>query len=100
MASKGRRRFTPKQKLEIVVAGLSNGEKVSEVCRTHGISTNQYYTWRNQLLGSAEAVYGGRKGADPSAAKVERMAQEITRMKDVVAEITVENLAIKKGLWP
>lgn len=39
VALKGRRRFTPKQKLEIVVAGLSNGEKVSEACPAPGLDS-------------------------------------------------------------
>lgn len=100
MTSKKRRQFTPKQKLEIVLAGLSNGEKVSEICRRQGISTNQYYNWRSQLLSSADAVFGRQKGADQPSAKEERLSEDLTRMKDVVAEITAENLAIKKGLWP
>ena len=53
--------------------------------------------WRKQLLASAEAVLARKKhnGEDRRMAK---LATENQRMKNVVAEITAENLDLKKPL--
>jgi len=40
-----RRRFTAKEKRQIVREGLRSDCKVAELCRREGISTAQYYTW-------------------------------------------------------
>ena len=90
------RKWSPKDKLEIVLEGLKDEFGVSVICRSKGISTTQYYQWKNQLLGSADAVFQ-RKNNKPSI-KEERLKQENERMKTVIAEIVVENLELKKGL--
>jgi len=44
------RKFTAKQKVEIVLAGLRGDRSVREVCREHGIAETLYYHWREKLL--------------------------------------------------
>ena len=54
--------------------------------------------WRKQLLGSAEEVFG-RKSKETSTNRAEeRLRIENDRMKSVIAEITAENLDLKKTL--
>jgi hypothetical protein len=50
-----------------------------------------------QLLGSARRVFEDRRGR-PDAAEQHRAA-ELQRLKGVIAEITAENLDLKKGRW-
>ena len=90
------RKWSPKDKLEIALEGLKDESGVSVICRSKGISTTQYYQWKNQLLGSADAVFQ-RQNNKPSI-KEEKLKQENERMKTVIAEIIVENLELKKGL--
>ncbi len=92
--SKKRRRWPASEKLRIVLAGLDAHTEISELCRREGISPTQYYTWRNQLLGAADRVFD-EKSTKPSREQ-ERLASELTRAKDVIAEITAENLELKK----
>ncbi|GMV96560.1 MAG: hypothetical protein AMXMBFR83_09250 [Phycisphaerae bacterium] len=95
--SKDRRTWTAKKKLQIVLESLQSDQKVAELCRREGISPNRVYLWRKQLLGSAEAVFARKKAVreDP---KVTRLEADNQRMKDVIAEITAENLVLKKTL--
>ena len=94
---RARRKWTPTRKLQIVLETLQSDRKLAEICRREGVSPNLVYQWRKQLLGAAEAVFGPkpRNGPDP---QIERLAAENTRMKSVVAEITAENLELKKTL--
>jgi transposase len=91
-----RRRWTAAEKLRIVLAGMQPGVEVSELCRREGINPTQYYGWKKQLLSSAAKVFDAHEGR--AGAREERLASENRRMKDVIAEITAENLELKKGL--
>jgi len=91
-----RRKWSAADKLRIVLAGMQPNVEVSELCRREGINPTQYYGWKKQLQSSAAKVFGDAAGK-PSA-REERQAAERRRLKDVVAEITAENLELKKGL--
>lgn len=91
-----RRRWSPADKLRIVLAGMDPGVEVSELCRREGVNPTQYYGWRKQLLSSAERVFS-ENGEKPSR-REERLESDLVRAKDVIAEITVENLELKKTL--
>ena len=92
-----RRRRPAEEKLRIVLAGLSGDIEVSELCRREGISPTQYYGWKKQLMSSAGKVFAN--GPDKASAEQQRAEAELNRAKDVIAEITAENLDLKKGLW-
>lgn len=96
MGSKSRRKWSSQEKMRIVLAGLEGGTEVSELCRREGISPTQFYNWKNQLVQSADQVFG-RKSGKPDR-KQERLESDLTRAKDVIAEITAENLDLKKTL--
>jgi transposase len=91
-----RRKWTAGEKLRVVLLGLDPQVKVSELCRREGITANQFYTWKQQLLSSAGAVFGGKANA-PSVRET-KLEAENQRMKNVVAEITAENVELKKTL--
>jgi len=93
-----RRAWKPEEKLRIVLAGMEPGVKVSELCRHEGIQPTQYHTWKSQLTGSAEAIFGNRKQSQAEQRKEERHEQQLGRKDAVIAEITAENLQLKKTL--
>jgi len=87
-----RKQWSSAEKLRIVLAGMQADTKVSELCRREGITATQYYQWRDRLLNSAGAVFERKS----SAAEEAPGEVELRRMKDVIAEITAENLELKK----
>ena len=91
-----RRQRKAEDKLRIVLEGLEGGVEISDLCRREGIHPNQYYQWKKQLLGSADQVFGSARSR-PSREQ-QRTETELARAKDVIAEITAENLDLKKTL--
>ena len=92
-----RRRFSADEKLRIVLEGMANEKGVAEVCRRHGISSTQFYTWRKKLMKGAREIFD-RKRSKKAEEKFERLEEELKRKDSVIAEITEENLELKKGL--
>jgi transposase len=70
------RKFTARQKLEIVLAGLKGERSVRDLCREHEISETLDYRWRDQLI---------EAGAERLAGKEERQAEKELRRR--VAEL-------------
>jgi transposase len=91
-----RRKWSAADKLRIVLAGMQPNVEVSDLCRREGINPTQYYGWKKKLQSGAGKVFDEAESR-PSA-REERQAEELRRLKDVVAEITAENLELKKGL--
>ena len=91
-----RKKWPAAEKLRIVLAGMQPNVEVAELCRREGINPTQYYGWKKQLLSSATKVFDAADGR--LNASEEKKEAELRRMKDVIAEITAENLELKKGL--
>jgi transposase len=92
-----RRKWSAAEKLRIVLAGMQPEVSISDLCRQEGINATQYYAWKNQLLSSAGKVFDGQAGRRSAAE--DRQGAELQRLKNVIAEITAENLELKKGRW-
>ena len=93
---KTRRKYSTEEKIRIVLEGLRGEESIAELCRREGINPTQYYSWRKHLLSSADRVFN-ENGQKPSRQQ-ERLESDLARAKDVIAEITSENLELKKTL--
>jgi transposase len=98
--SKGEhRRFTAEQKLAILREAEQPGVTVSEVCRRHGLAPSVFYRWRAVAdNGSAAALKRDGKRAARKGDVEARQKAEIERLRAVVAEITAENLELKKKI--
>ena len=94
-----RRRFAPEEKMKIVLEGLSGTIEISELCRKYQITTTMFYNWKERLLENSATVFNDKRGRKPATErKTEELQQEVTRLKDTIAEITTENLALKKKI--
>lgn len=79
------RKWTGKQKLQIVLEGLSGKMSVSDLCNRHEISQSMYYKWRDQLLNNGNQIF------DAAPEKhVERLKGENRRLKGIIGDLTVE----------
>jgi len=100
MGTQDRRQWTAEEKLRIIAEARQSGQTVSEVCRHHQVAPGQLYAWEKQArLGALEALrhsQRGRKLADPLAP----FQAEVERLRAVISELSVENLQLKRGLWP
>ena len=97
MNQDGRRQWTAADKLRIVMAGMQKDVEIADLCRQEGIKATQYYGWKKQLLSSASKVFeDGRKKKRPG--EDARKEARMQRLERVIAEITAENLELKKTL--
>jgi transposase-like protein len=89
-----KKRFTPQEKLQILLQGLRGDGTIAEVCRRYETSTPQFYRWKRQLYESTNSIFR-RKNKHNS--KEEAILRELNRMKNVITELTMENLELKRG---
>lgn len=61
------------------------GAKTPELCRRHGIAPHTFYRWK--------AKYGGMNVSD--VAKLKQLEEENSRLKRIVANLTLDNDALK-----
>jgi transposase len=100
MSERKYRRFTAEEKLAILKEAEQPGVTIAEVCRKHRLAPSMFYAWRavaQQAVGSAMKNTDRRGQAKPDA-ETERLRAELARMRAVVAEVTAENLELKKKL--
>lgn len=94
------RRFTAEEKRTILEEIQQPGVTLSEVCRKNRVSPGLVYRWRavtQQATTEALQQVDSRGKSQPDATVV-RLQAELDRMRRVVAEITAENLEMKKKL--
>jgi transposase-like protein len=95
-----RRRLTVEEKLRILEEAQQPGVQIADLCRRHGISTSQFYGWRETARQAAKVALSqppGRKGQPKAQAQLERLQAERDRLRAVIAEITAENLELRKN---
>ncbi|HEV2398577.1 MAG TPA: IS3 family transposase [Candidatus Sulfotelmatobacter sp.] len=77
---------------EQIIAILKQGEAgltTAELCRQHGITEQTYYRWK--------AKYGGMDSSE--AKKLKQLEDENRKLKHVVADLTLDNRALKDVLF-
>jgi len=90
-----RRSFSAEEKLKIVMEGLREGNKISEVCRRHDIHSSQFYDWKEKaMLGAKEGLKPKRNG---KSKKLKRKDEKLNQLKEIVADLKVENETLKKN---
>ena len=62
------------------------GVKTADLCHKHGISPATFYIWK--------AKYGGMDVNE--AKRLKHLEQENSKLKRVVAELTLDNMALKE----
>ena len=95
-----RRRLTIEDKLRILEEAQQLGVQIADLCRRHGIATSQFYGWRERAKQAAKAALSqppGRKGRARGPDELERLRAERDRWKSVAAELTAENLELRKN---
>ena len=79
-----RNRFSEEQIAAILKQGEA-GMKTAELCRQNSISEATYYNWK--------ARYGGLAVSDVQ--RLKRLEDENSRLKRVVADLTLDNVVLK-----
>jgi len=93
-----RRKFSPEEKIRIVLEGLRGEQGVAELCRREGIAANLYYRWSKDFLEAGKKQLAGDTHREATSDEVKDLRAENRDLKEVVAEITLKNRVLKKSL--
>lgn len=77
-------RFTEEQIIRLLKRA-EGGEKIADLCRAAGISDTTFQRWK--------AKYGGLDVNE--ARRLKQLEDENRRLKQLVAELTLDNVALK-----
>ncbi len=98
--AKERRQFAPPTKLQILKEGRNSNTPLSQVCEQYAISPTLFYQWERIAEQAALTAFAsqkrGRKKLRPSE---EQLLAEVQRLREVIAELSSENLQLKKRRW-
>lgn len=95
-----RRKFTPEEKVRIVLEGFRGEVRVSELCRREGIRPNVYYAWLKDFMEAGKTRLQADTVRDATQAEVETLKRDNERLKQLVAELSLQNLVLKKTAIP
>ena len=93
---KTRRKFSAEEKIRIVLEGLRGEETIAELCRREGISPNLYYNWSKEFLEAGKQRLLGNTKRQADTTEVVRLRQENGQLKHLVADLSLENVILKK----
>src|SRR5215831_13055957 len=92
-----RRQFSTEEKIRIVLSGLRGEDSIAELCRREGIVQNLYYRWSKEFLEAGKKRLAGATARAATSDEVKELRREASALKEVVAELTLENRLLKKA---
>jgi len=99
-SNRPRRRLAAEVKLQAIQEARQGGMPISQVCEKYAIRPAQFYQWEKTAEQAAlAALQGQKRGPRSVPAREAELLAEIERLREVIAEITTENLQFKKGRW-
>ena len=94
---KTRRRFSAEEKIRIVLEGLRGEEGIATPCRREGLNPNLYYRWSKEFLEAGKRRLVGDTTREVTSGEVLAVREEVAQLKQVVAELVLENRLLKKA---
>ena len=93
-----RRNYSAEEKIRIVLEGLRGEDSIAELCRKEGINQNLYYRWSKEPLEAGKRRLAGDVVREATTDEVKNLRQETLGLKEVVAELLMENRLLKKSV--
>ena len=93
-----RKQYSAEEKIRIVLAGLRGEDSIAELCRREGINQNLYYRWSKEFLEAGKKRLAGDTAREATSDEVKGLRREAVELKEVVAELTLENRLLKKSM--
>ncbi len=90
-----RRHYSAEDKIRIVLEGLRGEESIAELCRREGITSSMYYGW---FLEAGKRRLAGDTARAATTDEVKELRREASALKEVVADLTLENRLLKKSM--
>ena len=95
---KTRQTYSAEEKIRIVLAGLRGEQSISVLCRREGIAESLYYSWSKEFLEAGKKRLAGDVSRQATSVEVKGLRSEMRDMKELVADLTLENRLLKKSM--
>tara|TARA_B100000614_G_scaffold258941_1_gene282428 strand:+ start:89 stop:463 length:375 start_codon:yes stop_codon:yes gene_type:complete len=95
---KTRKQYSSEEKIRIVLEGLRGEESIAALCRREGIAESLYYSWSKEFLEAGKKRLAGDTARQANTGEVKNLQREMRDMKELVAELSLENRLLKKSM--
>ena len=95
-----RRKYTPEEKVRIVLEGFRREVAVNELCRREGIKPGAYYAWTKDFMEAGKERLTRDTTRDATRQEIDELKRENTDLKHLVAELSLESYRLKKTAIP
>lgn len=95
-----RRKFTPEEKITIVLEGIRRDTPISDLCHREGIHPGTYYAWLKDFMEAGKERLTRDIVRDATRSEVKDIKRENARLKQLVAELSLQVHVLKKTAIP
>jgi transposase len=91
-----RRKFSAEEKIRIVLEGFRRDTPIRDLCRREGIHPGTYYAWLKDFMEAGKERLTRDTVRDASRGEVQELKRDNARYKQLVAELSLQVLVLKK----
>jgi transposase len=95
---KTRKIYGSEEKIRIIIEGMRGEISIAELCRKEGISQGNYYKWTKDFMEAGKKRLNGDTLREANSTEVSELKNENGSLKEVLAELMLENRDLKKKL--
>ena len=95
-----RRRYTPEEKIRIVLEGFRREVTVNDLCRWEGIKPHSYYAWTKEFMEAGKERLARDSVRDATGQEIQQLRRENEDLKQLVADLSLEVYRLKKTAIP
>ena len=95
-----RRKYTPEEKIRIVLEGFRRETTVNDLCRREGINPANYYSWTKEFMEAGKERLTRNTVRDATRHEIEQIKRENGDLKEIVADLLLETRRLKKTAIP
>ena len=87
-------KFTPDQKIPIVLESIKTGISTAELCRKYNVHPQTFQSWRQKFMDGGKSSLSHHGKNDP----VRTIKKENDNLKRIIGDLTIAGDALKKTL--
>ena len=95
-----RRKYTPEEKVRIVLEGFRREVGVKDLCRREGIKPGAFYAWTKDFMEAGKERLTRDAVRDATRQEIEQIKRENAELKHLVADLSLEAYRLKKTAIP
>ena len=95
-----RRKYTPEEKIRIVLEGFRREVTVNDLCRREGIKPHSYYSWTKEFMEAGKKRLTRDSVRDATRQEIQALKRENGELKQLVADLSLDVYRLKKTSIP